>query len=99
MSDTEAPPAFETPFGPLPRTPSAYTATAHFGQRVRERDAPDDAIRACIERGEAKHSSQREVFFLEHTRLGTRWRLVVGYSESEGWQARSIYRCWSEHDD
>lgn len=98
-SDGAGPNAFETPFGPLPREPSAYTATAHFGQRVREREVPDDAIRACITGGEAKHSSQRGTYFLERTWLGTRWRVVVSHSGDGGWRAVSVYRRWRDDTD
>lgn len=95
MTETvRAPDTLETPFGELPRDPSAYRATDHFVYRFNNRTDPEitgDVIKAAITEGtivpERAAAANRWVFEVgvDHVQ----WRLVVGYDGE--WRVLTAY--------
>lgn len=70
----------QTPFGPIPREPSAYRPTGHFCYRFKYRESPPitpAVIRTCIREGRLKNTSVRELYYLEAEVRGITWRLLV----------------------
>lgn len=59
-----------TPFGPLPREPSAYRASEHFQWRFKTRDDPPvttEVIQRCIRDGTAKTTQSADRYIFEAT--------------------------------
>lgn len=72
---------------PVPRDPAEYSATTHFGQRLRERvpeHLRDRVIRECIERGRVRgvpggtEDGMVQAFAFDHEIEGRQWTVIVG---------------------